>query len=384
MAHMEQVHSQDTFLLGLLLDANRSVDGWQQFLDAFRRHFNVRSCHLYIANKKTLAPRFQDWSGAKPDDLELKVYMENYFETDYTHLAILRGEPNAWYASNLMPNQAQIESAPAFTEWAIPNNIHYVCGCTLFSIGDWSCVFVNNRNKEQGEYTPQELERFYTLGPYIEKAIQLRIKLAEHKKDRLRIKSVLNHFRLPVATVNEFGEVIAQNRLMDDFLLQQSSFILCQGKHLTLSDQVADKQLQMSIAQSISSAKGHSLNYSNHPITIDNPLEKNNFSLGFQELSEEDKDSGDIFIGAMVYAVSPNLLSGVNQDQIRNLFKLTLAESKVVQLFSSGLSLKEIASNENKSVNTVREQVQNSYKKTNTKSQLELISLLASLPVAHA
>ena len=381
---MEQVHSQDTFLLGLLLDANRSIDGWQKFLDSFRRHFNVRSCHLYIANQKTLAPRFQDWSGAKPDDLELKVYMENYFETDYTHLAILRGEPNTWYASNLMPNQKQIESAPAFTEWAIPNNIHYVCGCTLFSDGDWSCVFVNNRSQEQGEYTPQELERFHALGPYVEKAIQLRIKLAEHKNDRLRIKSVLNHFRLPVATVNEFGEVISQNRLMDDFLLLQSNFTLRQGKHLTLSDQKADKQLQMSIAQSVSSAKGHSLNYSNHTIVINDPLNKNSFSLGFQELSEKDDDSGDVFIGAMVYAVASSLISRVNKYQIRDLFKLTHAESQVVQLFSSGLSLKEIASSENKTVNTVREQVQNSYKKTNTKSQLELISLLASLPVAHA
>jgi DNA-binding CsgD family transcriptional regulator len=381
---MEQVHPQDTFLLGYLLDANRSINGWQQFLDAFRQHFNVHSCHLYIANRQTLAPRFQDWSGAKPSEIELKTYMENYFETDYTHLAILRGEPNTWYASNLMPNQAQIESAPAFTQWAIPNNIHCVSGCTLFTDGDSSCVFVSNRNKQQEKYSTEELNRFSALGPYIEKAIQLRVKLAEHKKDRLRIKSVLNHFRLPVATLNEFGEVIAQNRLMDEFLDQQANIRLHQGKHLTLLDQDADKQLQLSIAQSVSTAKGHSLNYSSQPITISDSQQKSNFSLGFQELAEEDSDSGEIFIGAMVYAVAPNLLLTVDKQQLRDLFELTQAESHVVQLFSSGMPLKEIAVCENKSVNTVREQVQNSYKKTNTKNQLELISLLASLPVAHA
>ena len=381
---MEAVHSQDTFLLGLLLDANRSPQGWQLFLDTFRQHFNVYSCHLYIANQNTMAPRFQDWSGAQPDELALKEYMEKYFETDYTHLAILRGEPNVWYASNLMPNKEEIEAAPVFTQWAIHNNIHYVAGCTLFRDGDWACVFVHNRSQSHGEYSEQEMDRLRALGPYIEKALQLRIQLAEHKNDRLRVKSVLNHFRVPVATVNEFGEVIAQNRLMDDFLLQQDNLMLNQGKHLSLENEATDKQLQMSIAQSVSLAKGQDLSYSNQAITIPGSSGQGGFSIGFQELIERDETTDEVFIGAMVYAVSPDLLSPVNKQQITELFKLTQAEAQVVHLFSCGLSLKDIALHEEKSVNTVREQIHNCYKKTNTKNQLQLISLLASLPVATA
>mgnify|MGYP000113411591 FL=1 len=381
---MEAVHSQDTFLLGLLLDANRSPQGWQLFLDTFRQHFNVHSCHLYIANQNTMAPRFQDWSGAQPDELALKEYMEKYFETDYTHLAILRGEPNIWYASNLMPNKEEIEAAPVFTQWAIPNNIHYVAGCTLFREGDWACVFVHNRSQSHGEYTQQEMARFRALGPYIEKALQLRIQLAEHKKDRLRIKSVLNNFRVPVATVNEFGEVIAQNRLMDEFLLKQSHLNLSQGKYLTLDNESTDKQLQMSIAQSVSAAKGVGLSYSNQAITISGTSEQKDFTVGFQELIEQDDTSGEVFVGAMVYAVSPDLLSSVSKRQISELFNLTQAEAQVLHLFSFGLSLKDIAIKEDKSVNTVREQIHNTYKKTNTKTQLQLLSLLASLPASYA
>ncbi len=381
---MEMVQSQDTFLLGLLLDANRSPQGWQFFLDAFRQHFNVHSCHLYIANQQTLAPRFQDVSGAQPSELALKVYMERFFETDYTHLAILRGEPNTWYASNLMPNQEKIKSAPAFTQWAIPNNIHYVAGCTLFREGDWSCVFVHNRSESHEEYSSQEMARFKALGPYIEKALQLRIQLAEYKKDRLRIKSVLNSFRLPVATVNEFGEVITQNNLMDEFLFKQNSLTLSEGKHLALANEINDKQLQMGIAQSVSCAKGLGLTYSNQAIKVSKADDQGAFTVGFQELLERDESTGEVFVGAMVYAVSPELLSFVSKQQIRELFNLTHSEAQVLYLFSCGLSLKDIALNENKSVNTVREQIHNTYIKTNTKTQLQLISLLASLPVSHA
>ncbi len=41
-----QIAGQDMYLLGLLLYANRHGDGWQEFLDAFREHFNLHSCHL--------------------------------------------------------------------------------------------------------------------------------------------------------------------------------------------------------------------------------------------------------------------------------------------------------------------------------------------------
>jgi DNA-binding CsgD family transcriptional regulator len=84
-----------------------------------------------------------------------------------------------------------------------------------------------------------------------------------------------------------------------------------------------------------------------------------------------------------MYVVSPEFLTPVNKDQLKSLFALTEAESHVCSLFAQNKPLKEIAVLEGKSVNTVREQLQNSYVKTNTKNQLELINLLASLPVTN-
>ena len=379
---MSIISPEDTCLLEPLIDANRSRQGWHTFLDAFRQHFNVHSCHLYIANMQTLAPRFQDWAGAQPNEIEMKKYMEQYFETDYTHIAILRGEPHCWYASNLMPNQEEIESAPAFVEWAIPNNIHYVCGSTLFRDNEWSCVFVSNRRKEQAGFTPQEVERMHALSPFIEKAVRLRLQIAENQKDHLRLKAVLNHFRLPVATLNEFGEVIAKNHAMDQFIKQQSQFSLDRGSHLRLNESSSDKQLQMSISQTISSAKGRSLEYSNQALEISESGAKK-FSIGFQELLEQDESSNDIFIGALVFIADEGLLSSTPKQKLQRLFSLTEAESQVAHLFSRCISLRDISIQEGKSINTVREQIQNCFKKTNTKNQLELINLIASLPISE-
>jgi len=369
----------DMFLVGLLLDANRTKDGWQYFLDAFRKHFNVHSCHLYIAEVNTMAGRFQEFSGPHPTEWQLKEYMEKYFETDYTHLAILRGRPNEWFASNLMPNREELEAAPVFTQWAIPNGIHCVAGATLFRDGIWSCVFVHNRGPHHGEYTSQEIERCRALTPYIEKAIRLRIELAERNKDRSRLRSVLNQFRLPAATLNEFGEVIAKNIAMDEFLENQANVMLFKDKHFHLLDNKNDKQLQMGIAQTVSIAKGRELSFDNDAINID--ALSGNLTIGLQELIEIGSKTNEVFVGAMIYVASAGLLRTISASNLQSLFKLSRAEAQCCHLFCKGMTLKAIAAHEQKSINTVREQIQNSYQKTGTNSQLGLINLLAGLPV---
>jgi DNA-binding CsgD family transcriptional regulator len=45
------------------------------------------------------------------------------------------------------------------------------------------------------------------------------------------------------------------------------------------------------------------------------------------------------------------------------------------------ISIKKIAELENKSINTVREQIQNCYTKTDVRNQLELINLIGCMPL---
>lgn len=377
---LQPVDEQDLFLIDALMDANRIADGWQKFLDAFREHFNLHSCHIYISAANDMAPRFQDFSGPRPSDWQLKEYMEKYFHTDYTHLAVLNGSPGDWCASNLMENAADIEAAPVFESWSIPNGICYLAGCCLFRTENSVCVFVNNRGPKHGGYTFDEIRRFSSLTPYLIKALQLRIKLAEGNHDRLRIKSILNKFRLPVASLNEFGEVIAQNDLMLHLLESHHNLRIGSNKDLQLSHQDKDKRFKMAIAERIANAKGRSLSYQTDTLLI--PAEGNipEYRLGIDQIIENTGSDNEVFVGALVYAISPEMLIAPSEHQLKQVFNLTPAEARCCHLFAAGMSLKEIAAQENKSVNTAREQLQNCYRKTNSKNQLELINLLASLP----
>lgn len=374
---MNEIQPKDAFLLALLMDANQKSNGWQEFLEAFRIHFDLHSCHLYLENANTTIPYFHYWAGIEESEISKQQQIEQYFINDWACLGVAKDKPNAWFASNLISYYDDSKSMPDFAEYGI----EHIGGSTVFSDPIWSCTLIHTRSPEQGGYLQSEIDRFLALSFYIEKAVRLRIYLSNNSICRTRLNAVLNQFHLPVATLNEFGEVVAQNRLMDEFFVQNKSLLKSENNFLSIDNNDTNEQLQTNIRHIISFSKKRNEEHFIEPISIA-ASGKTPFILGFQELFEKDSDTGDVFIGAMVFAASSALISNTSKQQIQALFSLTNAESQVAYLFSHYMNLKEVARHEDKSVATVREQIQYCFKKTNTKSQLELINLLASLPVS--
>ncbi|MDO6748246.1 helix-turn-helix transcriptional regulator [Gilvimarinus sp. 1_MG-2023] len=377
MDYVPKVAPQDSFLLGLLVQANSHERGWHQFLDAFCKHFNLHSAHIYIAIPSQRTPIFQECAGAQPSEMELAAYLEHYMQHDMAHLAILTAPPHQWIASNLMPNRELVESTPAYT-WAHRNNIHYISGATLFRDTEHTCALVHNRSKDHGEYQPEEMKRFEALSPFIENAMKLRLELSGSNDDNVYIRTALNKMRIPVAILNEFSELLAQNQQMEDFLQQQSELKLSGGTHFRLNQEQTNKALQFAIAQSVSETKEMDLTYSTDlvPVGLKNQTQ---VFIGVDSIME-DREGQSTFRGAMVYVLAPDLISPLSEETLSKMFNLTKAEATVCQRFSQLQSAKEIARQENKSVYTVREQLRSIFEKTGVTNQMQLINLLSALP----
>jgi DNA-binding CsgD family transcriptional regulator len=234
------------------------------------------------------------------------------------------------------------------------------------------------RGEEHGPFTVEEEGRFTQVSKYLSKAVELRVKISGQDKNDLRLKSVLNKLRLPVTAVNEFGDIVAHNDAMLGFLQSQDALII-EGSHLALFNDGYNKKLKHAIVKSVAQSKDFESSVDSDSSIITVNKGGNSFVIGTCELS--DKTAGtDQFSGALLYVVSPDLLKPISAEQLQRIFLFTNAESVVCSLFAQNMSLKEIAIQENKSVNTVREQLQNCYVKTHTKNQLELVNLLSGLP----
>ncbi len=375
---MSKLASQDISLLDYIMDANRTVDGWQSLLDKLLGHFNLRHINLYMVDSK-FNVLFQEWAGAQPTVSALNEYIEKIFPNDKVHQTMLMSPECHWITGNFEPYQSMLNEMPYFHYWVKKNNFPYTTGCVLYRSQQGQVQVTFQRGYEHGAFTLEEENRFTLFSKYLAKAVELRVKLAGQDKNDLRIKSVLNKLRLPVTAVNEFGDIISHNDAMVVFL-QKQDVLRIEGGQLSLIDKSYNQDLKHAVVKSVANAKEIESAFESNSSTVMVKAAGYEFAVGACELSEKD-ENGEYFSGALLYVVSPDLLKPIRPEQLKALFGLTEAEALVCSLFAQSMSLKEIAAKEGKSVNTVREQLQNCYVKTNTKSQLELISLLAGLPV---
>lgn len=376
---MKAVYSQDLPLVELLAKANNHPDGWQVFLNTLVSHFNLLCCNLYLLNPQSQGIRFQEWSGKKPSDIQLNDYMMNYFHSDTTHSLMFSGSSGDWLTPNLRPDQTTLESTLAYQKWAIPNNFIYSTATTLFKEPNGICALHFSRGAEHPAFTQEEEDRYTALTPFITKAIQLRLKLASSDANNKMLNAIINTFRLPVAILNEFAEVISKNTLMEKITDQCSILNINQGV-ITIEKQNQDFDLQLTITETIARAKLKPLHYTPKKIVIF--IGDIEYTVGVCEISEKSDLNDSLFLGAMIYLIPSTYIdSHAHQDKLKLLFSLTNKEATICSHIMKNTPIKTIAHIENKATTTVREQIQSCYKKTGAANQLELINIIGSIPL---
>lgn len=371
------IFPQDQKLLQLLTQANLTSDGWAVFLDAFTDHFQLRTAHLYFVTPDTMHIRFQDWGGKKPDEQNYKAYVEKYVHHDPFQKLLMESPIGRFYASNLDIEPGIMESSLMAIEWATPQGMVYGAAAVIYIDGKWVAALNTTRSEEHQPYSREEINRLNAFIPYIEKAMKLRVTIAEKNSDKTRLQRLIDQFSIPVILLNEFGELICANNKTD----QLTPFLpnLLSQPLLTLGDDQQDRNLYINVADCISEARGRSLGYQQRPVEILH--DGNTITVAVEEMQEKDANTAEVFVGAFVYFVNKALISTKAEKQLIDVFSLSAKEAEVCIQFLSGLSIQEIAEQSRRSVHTVREQLQNTYKKTQTNNQLELVNLLTSLPI---
>jgi DNA-binding CsgD family transcriptional regulator len=371
---MQLPYPEDAFLLGYLLEVNRDSNGWPRFIQVLQEHFNLRACHLLVMNSKTQAMRFHIESGERTTDEASTAYLQDYIQLDDI-LNLIRTRPvGQFFATNMLPKELDYYQCDYHLNWSKPQGIIDGSAACLFVDGDWECIIGNNRTREQGPYSQNELDRLGALLPFIAKSIQSSFLLSKSSKDERRAKAIANTYRIPVAVLTEYGEVWTMNSAMEK-LVVNSNPLSIKDKCLHLEDASEDKRLTTGILQAAKKVHGTNINIeSSEVIAIDE-----NTTLAFQELIDE-QEGQTTFLGVLVYALSKDMLVPIPENKLMNLFCLTQSEARVCHLLVAGNSLKEMALTEHKSVHTVREQLNNAFRKTGCTSQVSLVNLLASIP----
>ncbi len=372
---MQLPRPEEAFLIGKLLEVNQSTGGWNRFIQAFLEHFDLRSVHLYIINRKTQAMRFHIDAGEPVSAEYMGIYVDKYIHQDHLMNAVLDNPTGCFYASNLLPQRYAVYENDHYQYWAKPQGIIEGCVACLFQEDGWDCFMASNRNLSQGPYGEDEIERMNAILPFIERALRASFTLNDLSISEQRAKAIVRTFRIPVAVLTEFGDLWALNDPMTHYI-ENSHHLSIESNSLRLSNLKDDKDLNVGILQASKKANGIDLAIEDaRRIQI-----SSNATLGFTELYTDTSEQAQ-FLGIMVFIISKDGKSAVSEDILKSLFKLTQSEARVAYWLHTGLAIKEIASKENKSVYTVREQLNNVLKKTGCTNQVSLINLVATIPI---
>ena len=87
---------------------------------------------------------------------------------------------------------------------------------------------------------------------------------------------------------------------------------------------------------------------------------------------------------AVLYVRDPELPQTTSAAVLADVYGLTASEAKLLQALIQGKRLEDMARDFKVSINTLRTHLKNIFRKTDTKRQSELLSLVLSGPATHA
>lgn len=370
---MHIINDSERHFLSLLAETSLNPELWSEFMNTFAEHFNLNACHLMVVNDQSHATRFHLAAGNPTEEAFIESYTQRYMTKDMVMAKARTAKPGLFHATNHYDDKEQYYSSSYYKEWALPQGLSEGAAGCIFISGDWRCLMVHNRTLQQGEYSQDEIERMNALIPYIERAVKVSYVQSELGKDSARANAIVQGYRAPVAILTEYGEVWAMNALMKQ-LIEDNDALYVKDKCLHLSNKHTDKLLTTGIFNAVKEIEGIKL-------TLPNSVKVNDrIILSFKGVTDTENGQATLK-GVVVYAISSHYRARVSNNTLITLFSLTPSEATICSHLMEGRELKEIAKLENKSVNTVREQLYQSFRKTGCNSQTSLINMLATIPV---
>lgn len=363
-------------LIGLIYESVTDQQGFFLFLRRFIEIFNGHSASfaIYDTARKVMVG---SWTVNIPEEA-LKFYSEHVAHRDVLvekAIAVQRLGELRFVASNLDlgPDIAHIRQETRAGEWLESYGADEAAGAIAFMDDDYMNFFGFQRAAHQPAFTREELKVFDGFLPHINRAVDLYTRLSHRCFQPVAERLALNRVNRGILVCDAAFRVVFRNAMADDILNRKIGIRMNANGTLTTYGNCGAKQfsimLSMAVAASIEQRGLDDLvlqiQHGVHRLTIVViPLLGGDVNAGGER-------------GALISLYDWNTEPEINQDLLREMFGLTETEAQVAARLVRGESLTEIAEASGRSRETVKYHLNGLFRKTDTRRQGELISLLS-------
>lgn len=290
---------------------------------------------------------------------------------------VMAAEPGHFYnaALYLGPSAENSRYGHVYNNWIEPMGFKDVAIAAVPS-GHTNTVIGLYRREEQGEFSHGELQQLDRLVPHVARALRLHGELVQQQGKLGDLQGWLSLIKVPVLLFDENFQCREQNAAARAMFDSLDGMWLRDG-FIEFNDSAVTSQVHYQILRTVKAALGQL----DSPLTsLSLQLNEGTFNLFFMPV-EDAGDSAITSAGALVFIHPQSQIIDFDFTPLQAAFGLTEAELAVSTRLAQGLSLSEIAAQQDKSRETVRSQLKSIFAKTGATSQAELVVTLLTHPL---
>ncbi|WP_297792666.1 helix-turn-helix transcriptional regulator [uncultured Marinobacter sp.] len=364
-------------LISLLYDGITNKQGFFPFLRKFVEVFEGHSASfsIYDTLENSLLGA---WTLNIPDEA-FEFYAEHVSHRDVLvqkALEVRKQGQLRFVASNLDlgPDIKRIRKETRVEEWLESYGADEAAGAIAFLDGHYMNFFGMQRSAAQPAFTREELSLFNRFLPHVIRSVDLYTRMLRGGVQPTAEQLALNHVDRGLLVVDTTYRVVFKNALADEILEKSVGFKLNEKSGVvSYQDPAGANQFSCFLTRAVNaSLEGRDIEDGVFHVRRRNI----NLTVVISALQGAD-DSVAERGGVLISIYDWNHQPALNTQLVKTLFGLTEAELRVAEALLCGNSLVEIADTLSRSRETVKTHLNALFRKTDTRRQGELISLLS-------
>ncbi len=261
-------------------------------------------------------------------------------------------------------------------------NVWHVMGEVVMRTANTVALIGFIRPRRSKVFNDDKIETYRHLSPHIDRALRLHRLVDRLDVQRKEAAEVLDRLPLGVILVDAGGRVITMNRSASDIAkradgLQVDGGGICRAEGAKERARLADM-----IARAANSEPGPSAQKAG-AMRIPRPSQLRPLSVLVAPLTGKEPRQGRRG-SAVLYVRDPESPQTTSAAVLADAYGLTASEAKLLQALIQGKRLEDMARDFKVTINTLRTHLKSIFRKTDTKRQSELLSLVLSGPATHA
>jgi DNA-binding CsgD family transcriptional regulator len=369
-------------LIGQIYEAALSPALWPSFLENFALAMNSETAVLWSHDFASHDAHFENsqnmFSGATGfDPAFLTAYADYYSRVNvWVQCESTLPEGSAVSSSMLYP-ESDLPRTEYYADWLRPQRLRYAIGGIAVKRETLGVKLSALRAERRGTFDERELDFYRLLLPHIRRACTLHRRLAGRLLLGNGALNALDLLHTAIWLFDSHGEVIHGNTAADRLATRANGLWRTAGGRFAATRSTDASQLRDLVSRAV--AARSSIGQPGGSMAVGGSKSSPTLHVLVCPLPP-DRERLGIDAAAIAFITDVSEGQRVPDRPLVKLFGLTQAEARVAAAIVSGMTLKEYATVNGRSENTVRTQAKSLMAKVGVRRQVDLVRVLGALP----